>query len=165
MPTIRELTPTDDIDALTDLIRAAYAEKAAAGMRYWATHQSAQETAQRCARGVCLLAELEGRVVGTVTVMPPQPQSKAPLYREPSTYSIGQFAVHPEFKGQGIGQALHAAAMAHAMSEGAQTLALDTAAPAAALIAMYERWGYRIVGQVDWRPHTNYESVLMARGI
>jgi hypothetical protein len=39
---------------------------------------------------------------------------------------------------------------------------LDTAEPASGLIALYESWGYRIVGRADWRPNTNYESVLMS---
>jgi hypothetical protein len=33
------------------------------------------------------------------------------------------------------------------------------------LIALYQRWGYAIVGEVDWRPFTNYASVLMSRPI
>lgn len=33
------------------------------------------------------------------------------------------------------------------------------------LIALYERWGYRNVGTHDWRPHTNYVSVLMQRRV
>ena len=44
-------------------------------------------------------------------------------------------------------------------------MALDTAQPATALIAMYESWGYRVVGECDWRPVTNYTSVLMARDL
>ena len=52
-----------------------------------------------------------------------------------------------------------------AAQRGAQTMALDTAAPATRLISLYESWGYRIVGSADWRPKTNYESVLMARPI
>ena len=46
---------------------------------------------------------------------------------------------------------------------GATTLALDTAQPATALIAMYVSWGYRVVGECDWRPFTNYPSVVMAQ--
>ena len=42
-------------------------------------------------------------------------------------------------------------------------MALDTAAPAEGLIKMYRRWGYEIVGTRDWRPFTNYESLVLAR--
>ena len=40
-----------------------------------------------------------------------------------------------------------------------------TAQPAMALIAMYESWGYQVVGECDWRPLTNYTSVLMAHSL
>lgn len=42
-------------------------------------------------------------------------------------------------------------------------MGLDTAQPASTLIAMYESWGYRVVGECDWRPLTNYTSVVMSR--
>jgi len=44
-------------------------------------------------------------------------------------------------------------------------MALDTAAQAGGLISMYRRWGYEIVGEHDWRHHTNYLSVLMTRSL
>jgi hypothetical protein len=48
------------------------------------------------------------------------------------------------------------------LRNGGKTMALDTAAPARALIAMYEAWGYKVVGACDWRPDTNYTSVVMS---
>jgi ubiquinone/menaquinone biosynthesis C-methylase UbiE len=102
-------------------------------------------------------------LVGTVLIRPPQPTSKAFLYRDPSTWSLGQLAVHPDFKGRGVARRLHDVAVELARSHGAQAIALDTAEPAKELIELYQRWGYQIVGSVDWRPHTNYESVLMTR--
>jgi hypothetical protein len=44
-------------------------------------------------------------------------------------------------------------------------MALDTAQPAQALIDMYVAWGYTPVGTCDWRPRTNYLSVLMQKPI
>jgi ribosomal protein S18 acetylase RimI-like enzyme len=83
------------------------------------------------------------------------------LYRDPHTWSISQFAVSPAFKGRGIGKLLHEAAIVHAQRNGGRIMALDTAAPAEGLIAMYRAWGYELAGEHDWRPHTNYMSVLM----
>ncbi len=37
----------------------------------------------------------------------------------------------------------------------------DTADPAFELIAMCRRWGCCIVGTCDWRPDTNFTSVIM----
>lgn len=160
-PVIRPLCPSDDLARLTELIHDAYAPHAARGLRYWGTHQSIQDTAKRFASGYGLVAECRGAYVGTITVRPPQPQSPVALYRDPHTYSIGQFAVAPVFKGRGLGKSLHEAAVALVRRSGGRTMVLDTAAPAQSLIAMYRAWGYELVGEHDWQPHTNYVSVLM----
>jgi hypothetical protein len=60
---------------------------------------------------------------------------------------------------------LHQAALDHALAQGGKIMALDTAAPALDLIEMYQRWGYQVVGSSDWRPKTNYLSVLMSRPV
>lgn len=86
-----------------------------------------------------------------------------PPYRDPRTWTLSQLAVAPELKGRGLGRALHDAAVQFALQNGAETMMLDTAEPAKGLIGLYESWGYRIVGRADWRPETNYESVLMSR--
>lgn len=44
-------------------------------------------------------------------------------------------------------------------------MALHTAQPAVALINMYRTWGYVQVGTCDWRPHTNYLSILMSKTV
>ena len=107
----------------------------------------------------------DGQYVGTLTLRPPQPGSKVPLYREPSVYSLSQFCIAPEYKGHGLGRRLHDYTLDIALKLGANTVALDTAKPATSLIHLYEAWGYAVVGECDWRPHTNYVSVVMARAL
>ena len=164
-PTIRELRATDSIASLTHLIHESYASHAALGLRYWGTHQTEEDTAKRYAMGVGLVAEFEGAFVGTLTLRRPQPASPLILYRNPGVWSLSQFAVAPQFKRQGLGWALHEAAEEIAIHRGAVILALDTATPAAALIEMYKSWGYAVVGEHDWRPHTNYVSTVMSRSV
>lgn len=166
MPCLIRLVRADEnLVALTALIQRAYAPHAAKGLRYWGTHQSAADTATRLASGQGFVAEIEGAAVATITVRSPNPASEVPTYRDPDTWSFGQFAVAPECRGLGIGLALHQHALGCASAAGGRVMALDTAATAHGLIAMYQRWGYRICGECDWRPHTNYLSVLMARPI
>jgi predicted N-acetyltransferase YhbS len=164
-PIVCPIEAGDDLEQLTALIHAAYAPQAAKGLRYWGTHQSVEDTRKRLASCQGFVAECGGRLVGTITTRPPQPESPTALYRDPHTWTICQFAVAPELKGKGVGRALHDAASAHASQAAARTMALDTAAPALSLIAMYSNWGYALVGEVDWRPHTNYLSVVMSRQI
>ena len=162
---IRSLRAGDDLSALTSLIHAAYAPQALKGLRYWGTHQSVAVTEKRFAAGHGLVAELEERYVGTITVRPPQPESPVAIYRDPHTWTIGQYAVDPTFKGRGLGRALHDAALRYAILQGARSMALDTAAPAEPLISMYRAWGYEVVGEVDWRPHTNFLSIVMCKAL
>lgn len=158
---IRPYRNGDDLEAITELLHAAYKQHADAGLQFWATHQSPADTAQRISEGFAFVALLDDVCVGTITIRPPNPTSAVELYRNPLVRGITQFAVHPGYMGKGIGTLLHDAAIQYALEGGATTLALDTAKPATSLIAMYERWGYQICGTADWRPMTNYESVVL----
>ena len=162
---VRALRADDDLQALTELIHAAYAPHAARGLRFWGTHQSVDDTAKRFASGEGYVAEIDGLVVGTVTLRRPQPDSPVEAYRDPLTWSLAQFAVAPSHKGLGVGRAMHAFASQRAASCGARTMLIDTAAPALELIETYRRWGYEPCGECDWRPLTNYLSVLMRRSL
>jgi GNAT superfamily N-acetyltransferase len=161
---IRSLRIDDDLGDITEMLHRAYAALGARGLRYNATHQSPEVTARRLVRGYPILAENDGRIVGTLTVYRPDPNHTAMVYRDAETYHFGQFGVDPEFRGRGLGRALHSKAIDYAGGQGARFMALDTAAPATELIALYERWGYRICERISW-DSTNYESVLMRRKI
>lgn len=162
---IRCLSTLDDLDVLTELIHDAYARHAANNLKFWATHQTSADTARRFESGHGLIAEMDSKIVGTLLLRAPSPDAEVPLYRDPFTWTLNQFAVLPRFQGIGIGRKLHNAALAHIRSNGGLTIALDTAAPATDLIAMYQHWGYSIAGECDWRPKTNYPSVVMSRPI
>ncbi len=161
----RELDAGDDMEALTSLIRAAYAPHAENGLRYWATHQTVADTIKRCSSGTGLVGSIDGRVVATILLRKPDPESKVEAFRDPATWKFEQFAVDPGMKGKGIGRQLHDFALAHAYAHGCRRMALDTAAPAEALIATYTSWGYTVIGTCDWRPFTNYPSVVMAKNL
>lgn len=160
---IRYLSQNDDLSVITDLVHAAYASRAKADLKYWATHQSIQDTAKRFSIGQGFIAELDGRIVGTLTIRPPQADSVVPLYRDPTVWTLVQFGVLPELQGCSIGRQLHDAALEYAKNYGGKVIALDTAAPATELIEMYRKWGYSVVGECDWRPKTNYLSIIMSR--
>jgi GNAT superfamily N-acetyltransferase len=161
---VKITTRSDPMSSATaNVIHKGYAVLAVNGLRFWGTHQSPEDTLDRFKKGAGFIATLDGEIVGTVTIRPPDPESEVELYRHPTTWILNQFAVLPEHAGQGIGRALHNHAVSHAMRLGATRVALDTANAAEHLIAMYIRWGYAVVGTCDWRPFTNYESVVMLR--
>jgi GNAT superfamily N-acetyltransferase len=160
---IRPVGATDDLDKITCIIRTAYAQLSEMGLRYWATFQSVEDTQQRFADGHGLIALIDETVVGTITIYDPKAESDVNIYCDPTTYCIGQFAVDPTHQGKGIGRLLHDQAIDHISSRGGTRSALDTAEQATHLIDLYTKWGYRIVGRADWRPLTNYESVVMVK--
>lgn len=161
---LRRLSERDDLVALTDLIHRAYAPLAASGMRYWATHQSVEDTAKRCAMGETWLAERD-RIVGTITLKRPGDAKGSPFYERLDVAVFNQLAVDPEVQGQGIAAALLDRVEERARALGAAWIACDTSEHAARLIATYERRGYAFVEHVDWRPHVNYRSVILARSL
>jgi GNAT superfamily N-acetyltransferase len=108
-------------------------------------------------------------LVGTVAVRGPKSPEEAyiadpppALYCQAGTAILSQFAVHPDCRGQGLGERLMDAAEAWAREQGFAQMALDTAAPAEALRRRYQRRGYADVGTVQWSGKT-YASVLMRK--
>jgi GNAT superfamily N-acetyltransferase len=159
---IRDWQPTDDVAALTDLLHQAYGQLARAGFRYLATYQDEATTRRRLASGHPFVAVLDGRIVGTVTLLPPRLDDPCELYRQPGVFSFGQFGVRPDLQRGGIGRLLvdHVETAARAL--GATQLALDTAEGATHLVQWYERLGFRFVQHVQWDV-TNYRSVVMSK--
>lgn len=160
---IRSLAAQDSIEQLTLLLHRAYKRLADMGLKYVATHQSPDVTRKRIGTGVCLVAERDGDIVGTILYRTPDTAGHSPWLDRPDVAHISQFAVEPELQKQGIGRRLIAAAEERALVDGALELALDTAETAEHLIRYYERLGYRYIEPIDWRPHTNYLSVVMSK--
>ncbi len=157
---IRPLDDDDSLAELTGLLNRAYAGLADLGFRYVATWQDVEVTRRRVSRGECLVAEAEGRIVGTLLLE--YPARGAPYYESEGVAKFQQFGLEPEWQHRGIGRKLLERAEARAKERGARELALDTAEGASHLIEMYERWGYRQVGEADWIV-TNYRSVIMSK--
>ena len=91
----RELGVTDDVAAITDLLHQAYAPLAAAGMRYYASHQSSEITRKRMAKGETFVAVDAERVVGVITLADAASTSGSPHYNRPDVANFGQFGVLP----------------------------------------------------------------------
>jgi len=161
---IRPYTREDSIPEITALLHRAYGPLAAQGLRFSAMTQDDAETLSRIEEGYCLVAEAEGKVVGTVTIYAWTQDNPCPYYRRPGLFYFGQFAVDPSFQGQGLGRRLVDAVEDYAKSQRGIELALDTAVDASQLIALYGKWGFEIVDPWDTSaPH--YVSVIMSKPI
>ena len=161
---VRELCDGDSFAELTELIHRAYAPFGALGLSYTAVDQSAEETARRAGFGRCALAHIDGALAGTITAQGPSPRSTSSWVRLPNVASAHQFAVEPSLQRQGIGSALLLWSERWAQSQGYTELCVDTAEPAAQLIAFYQRRGYRFIEFAQWRGKT-YRTVVLSKSI
>ena len=167
---LRPLAAGDSIEALTALLHRAYARLATKGLNFTAVDQSVETTLRRTASGHCIVAEVEGRIVGTVTVCEAYDPNRDPwarttpwFYRHDVAH-LHQLAVDPPAQGQGLGGRLIDAGEQWARDGGLAVMVLDTAAPAAHLRQRYARLGYHDVDEVQW-PGKRYRSVLMAKAL
>ena len=126
IPTPRRLADDDDLDALTDLLHWAYAPLAAQGLRYWATHQSVDDTRRRCAEGETWVIAEDGRILATATLAPPDRSGNCPLYARPDVAHVHQLAVDPDHQGRGLAHRLMDHLEDRARALGAAMIALDT---------------------------------------
>ncbi|NUQ35785.1 MAG: GNAT family N-acetyltransferase [Planctomycetaceae bacterium] len=165
---IRPMGDDADFVALTAMIHRAYKQLADMGLKYWATHQPVEDTKKRAEGGETWFAEHEGRVIGTVTLAPPnlggeRGWNTPAWYSRPGVATFGQFAVEPEFQRSGIGSRLMEHIEGRARKLGAAELSMDTSEHAHHLIVYYQNRGYRVVGEADWRPKVNYKSVILSK--
>jgi len=159
---IREFDTRDSVSELTRLIHAGYASVGQQGFNFPAVDQTEEKTAERVAHGICLVAEVQGTLIGTILV-------RGPFREAPSTFLVRddvaccmQFAVHPDWQQYGVGTQLMAQAEALAAAAGYAYLAFDTAAALEGLVAYYERIGFQRTEEMQW-PGKNYRSVVMSK--
>ena len=163
---IRLIDDSDSITELTELLHRAYKPLADDGMRYFATHQTEDQTRKRIANGQCYVAILDGKIVGSVTFKYPvvfEGSDKSRWYSRPDVAYFGQFGVEPRLQGQGIGSRMLNLVERTARESGANELAFDTSENATRLIEYYSKRGFRFVEEIDHRPVVNYKSLIMSK--
>ena len=153
-----------DVEALTDLLHQAYAPLHRMGLHFWATTQPASLTLKRLTSGQGLVALEAGQLLGTITYYASCPDNDCRWYQRPDVGRFGQFAVHPQWQGAGIGQRLLQAVMQLARTDAKRELALDTSQQAQHLRDYYQRLGFREVDSLQWHD-VNYRSVVMSKSL
>jgi N-acetylglutamate synthase-like GNAT family acetyltransferase len=145
---IREASPAD-ADAIASLLKVAFLEfeplYTPAGFR--ATTPTAEEIQPRFAEGPIWIAEQDGNIVGTISVVP----KSEGLY-------IRSMAVHPEARGKGVAGLLLETAEKAADGFACARLFLSTTPFLDAAIHLYEQAGFR---RTDDEPHDLFGTPLM----
>jgi GNAT superfamily N-acetyltransferase len=96
-----------------------------------------------------LVAELDGRIAGTVSFYPDA--SREGLGFPAHWAGFRTLAVDPALRGKGIGRTLLAACLDRARTIAVPTLAIHTSALMRAACALYEQAGFRRVPEYDFR--------------
>jgi len=147
---IREIRPAE-YDVVADLIVDGYATIPADRGPYEMTLRDVAGRAERC---LVLVAEIEARIVGTVTyVREPGPDSDT---EDPEAASIRMLAVDPENRGAGIGRRLVEACIAQAGRDGRRRIGLHTETGMLAAQRLYERLGFVREPSLDWSPYPGH---------
>lgn len=158
---IRRFTKDDSISELTALLHRAYKQLADMGLYFVATYISDEEAKLLIDRGECFIAELNGKIIGSILLYA-KGKNNPPLYLREDVSVFGKFAVEPEYQKSGIGDKLMKYIEDYVKSKGVKILALDTAEQAQHLIDYYSRRGYKFAGYHKWGM-VNYRSVIMSK--
>lgn len=118
----------EDLDAVIAIDRASFPVP-------WSPEHYRQEVfVNRLSH--CWVAEIKGEVVGMLVG-----------WLVVDEFQIGTIAVHQASRRRGIGHSLLQKALAQAKAGGAQTAVLEVRKSNRAAIALYERFGFRIMGE------------------
>jgi ribosomal protein S18 acetylase RimI-like enzyme len=142
-----------ELDAVVDVLRAANAEFAPVLPPdfYRAYLFNVLDVHGRLPDSRLLVAEWGSRIAGTITLYP---DASLEGWDWPAHWAgIRAVAVHPEFRGHGIGRDLALACIAEARDAGAAAVCLHTAAFMGAAVTMYERLGFQRRTEFDRDAH------------
>ena len=155
---VRRATP-DDHPAIGAVTVAAYEPFLADVESDYRRHL---ENAERRDREAELwVAELDGRLVGTVTYCP-----VGSPWRELAREDEGEFrmlAVHPDAQGHGVGGVLVERCDERAVADGLRAMVLCSQSGMAAAHRVYQRMGYTRDPGRDWSPVPGVDLVSFAK--
>jgi len=158
----RDWRPDDPVGDITAMLHAAYRAHALMGFNFTAADQDDATTLQRLSSGRSMVAEMNGRIVGTITLHGPQAADMCLWYRE--HYSFEQFGVHPSHQKLGIGRELLRRTEERAREAGARELAFDTSEGATDLCRWYAKMDYRFIKHLSKNGKT-YRSVILSKAL
>jgi GNAT superfamily N-acetyltransferase len=155
---LRRATPADH-EAVGAVTVAAYEPFLDDVESDYRTHLANAE--RRDAEAELWVAELDGRVVGTVTYCP-----LGSPWHEMAREGEGEFrmlAVDPAAQGHGVGSALVEKCEERARAEGMTAMVLCSQAGMAAAHRVYVRHAYERVPERDWKPVPGVDLVAFAK--
>lgn len=121
-----------------------------------------RDAATRMAEATVLVAELDGKIVATVTLaVHGSPWAEI---AQPDELEVRMLAVAPEVRRRGIAEKLMSAAMNHVRNLGLNALALSSETTMSGAHRLYEKLGCIRQPDRDWSA-TGYEMLVYRRGV
>lgn len=145
-PTIRPIAPSE-YDAVADLTAGTYRTEGYGSPHYV---PALRDVASRDATADVLVADLDGRVVGAVTVV-----TRGGPWSEkagPGEAEIRMLVVDPSARGIGTGEALVRACTDRARDASCTAVRLSTETTMTTAHRLYERLGFVRTPERDWEP-------------
>ncbi|WP_129726380.1 GNAT family N-acetyltransferase [Ectobacillus funiculus] len=99
-----------------------------------------------------LVAELDGKVVGSAVLFPAKTDAYDGLIDELDYPEIRMLAVTPEARGKGVAAALISECIQRAKSKGFRSIGLHTGEFMKNAIHLYEQFGFERLPQFDFQP-------------
>jgi ribosomal protein S18 acetylase RimI-like enzyme len=152
---IRDALP-EEMDEAAAVIGAAYSEYAASMQpKLWKRYRAdIVDVRSRLHESELLVAEHEVQMAGTVTYYPPGDRDGRSSWPD-EWAGIRLVAVHPDFRGKGVGRALTEECVSRARAIGAPTVGLHTISIMAVAMALYKRMGFVRMPERDFRPSSS----------
>lgn len=152
-----------DAAALTAMLHRSFAELGRAGLNFTAVDQDPDVTLRRT-EGATTWLLMDGETIAATATMRFPPEEELLELSHASTLPgrawLNQLAVDPDYRGLGLGSRMWRVGRDWARAAGATHVGLDTAAPAAHLVELYSRWGFRHKEYIHW-PGKTYDSTIM----
>jgi ribosomal protein S18 acetylase RimI-like enzyme len=144
----------DEREAVRDLTLRAYAEYARvmAPTAWTGLEAAVRRALDEDAAAERIVAEHEGRLVGSVMLYPPELDAYGGASPAAPWPELRLLAVDPEARGMGVGQALVDECVRRARASGARELGLHTSQSMRAALRMYERMGFVRAPEYDFHP-------------
>ena len=147
MPTTVRRAQPDDHAAVADLTAGVYRGEGFSSAAY---EPALRDVASRAASATVLLAEVDGRLAGAVTVA-----TRGGEWAEqsvPGEAVVRMLVVSPDARGSGVGEALVRASLDAARADGCTMVRLSSQEDMLAAHRLYERLGFVRTPSHDWSP-------------
>jgi GNAT superfamily N-acetyltransferase len=146
---LRDVRP-DELEEVAQLLVDSYQQyKKLLSPESWDWYRSNMlDIGSRIADSSLIVAEVDNRVAGTITLYSDGTKAGWPM----DWSGVRLLAVHPAYRGRGIGRALIEECIRRCCKLGIKTLGLHTAEFMEVAREMYERMGFKRVQEFDFHP-------------